>query len=114
MEAERSVAVISVPGDRSDGDMEAFGKLAARTFDRLVIREDDNTRGRKRGEISGILRDSAVSAGIAEDRVSIVLDELEAVKAAVGMSSKTELVVLMVDKPAEVWEMLTSIGAAAV
>jgi len=114
MEAEQSVAVISVPGDRSDGDMEAFGKLAAQTFDRLVIREDDNTRGRPRGEISSILHDSAMSTGISRDQVSIVLDELQAVKAAVGMATRTELVVLMVDKPAEVWDMLTSIGAAAV
>jgi cyanophycin synthetase len=114
MEAETSVAVISVPGDRSNGDIEAFGTLAARTFNRLVIREDVNTRGRPRGEIAHLLRTSALAAGLGEDSVSTELDELQAVKAAVAMSDKTDLVVLMVDRPAEVWEMLTSIGAAAV
>ena len=114
MEAETSVAVISVPGDRSDGDIEAFGTLAARTFNRLVIREDVNTRGRPRGEIAHLLRSSAVAAGLDDDCISIELDELQAVKVAVAMSDKTDLVVLMVDKPAQVWEMLTSIGAAAV
>jgi hypothetical protein len=46
--------------------------------------------------------------------ITIVLDELEAVKTAVDMADKTDLVVLMVDKPVEVWEMLTSFGASAV
>jgi hypothetical protein len=45
--------------------------------------------------------------------ITIVLDELEAVKTAVGMADKTDLVVLMVDKPVKVWEMLTNSGASA-
>ncbi len=114
MEAERTVALISVPGDRSDGDMQAFGDLAGKTFDRIVIREDDNTRGRRSGEISSILSASAVAGGMDASNISIVLDELEAVKTAVEMADKTDLVVLMVDKPAKVWEMLTSFGASAV
>lgn len=114
MEAESTVAVISVPGDRSDGDMTAFGELSGKTFDRIVIREDDNTRGRPRGEISSILRESAIRAGIQEECVSVVLDELEAVQAAVNMADKSDLVVLMVDKPAKVWELLSERGAVAI
>lgn len=114
MEAESTVAVISVPGDRSDGDMTAFGQLSGKTFDRIVIREDDNTRGRKSGEISSILKASAIDAGLAEERVSVVLDELEAVQAAVNMADKSDLVVLMVDKPAKVWELLSERGAVAI
>jgi cyanophycin synthetase len=49
VEAERTVGLIAMPGDRSNGDIEAFGKLAGKTFDELVIREDTNTRGRGRG-----------------------------------------------------------------
>ncbi len=114
MEAESTVAVISVPGDRSDGDMTAFGELSGKTFDRIVIREDDNTRGRPRGEISSILRESAIRAGIQEESVSVVLDELEAVQSAVNMADKSDLVVLMVDKPAKVWELLSERGAVAI
>lgn len=114
MEAESTVAVISVPGDRSDGDMTAFGELSGKTFDRIVIREDDNTRGRQSGEISSILRKSAIDGGIAEDQISVVLDELEAVQAAVTMADKSDLVVLMVDKPAEVWALLSERGAVAI
>jgi pheromone shutdown protein TraB len=39
---------------------------------------------------------------------------LEAVKHAVDMADKTDLVVLMIDKPVKVWEMLTGFGASAI
>ena len=42
-----------------------------------------------------------------------MLDELEAVRRAVDTSERDELLVLLVDKPAKVWEMLTSQGAAS-
>jgi cyanophycin synthetase len=114
MHADRTVAVISMPGDRSDGDMEAFGALAGKTFDQIVIREDDNTRGRRSGEIAERLGRAAISSGMDPSKITVILDELEAVKSAVEMGGKTDLVVLMVDKPVKVWEMLTSHGALAV
>jgi len=114
MEAEKTVAVISVPGDRSDGDMRAFGDLAGKTFDRIVIREDDNTRGRKSGAISEILRAAVAAGGMGDSNITVVIDELEAVKHAVDMADKTDLVVLMIDKPVKVWEMLTGFGASAI
>lgn len=107
MEAERTVAVISLPGDRSNGDMQTFGELAGKTFDKIIIREDDNTRGRARGEISGLLRDAVVAAGKNPDEVEIVINELEAAQKAVDQSEKGDLVILMVDKPTKVWEQLT-------
>jgi cyanophycin synthetase len=113
MGAEHAVAVISMPGDRSDHDMQAFGDLAGRTFDRIVIREDDNRRGRMNGEIAGILQGAVVNAGRSPDEVRIVLDELEAVQAAIDQAGKTDLIVLMVDKPAQVWDLLTRSGATA-
>ena len=70
--------------------------------------------GRKSGEIAQMLATAAVDAGMSGDNVSIVLDELEAVQAALEISGKSDLVVLLVDKPAAVWEMLTSSGASAV
>jgi cyanophycin synthetase len=112
MDATRNLAVISMPGDRKDEDIVAFGRLAATTFDELILREDTNTRGRPRGEIAGMLRDAVVTAGLSPDRVSIVLDEFDAVREAVNRSSKDELVVLMIDKPTAVWEELSTLAGA--
>jgi cyanophycin synthetase len=107
MDADRTVAVVSLPGDRSDGDMQSFGELAGRTFDKIIIREDDNTRGRARGEIAERLRAAVEKSGKNMDDVEIVLNELEAAQAAVDRSVKGDLVVLMVDKPVKVWAQLT-------
>jgi cyanophycin synthetase len=107
MEADSTYGVISMPGDRSDDDMRAFGALAAKTFDQIIIREDNNTRGRARGEIAGILKEAVLSTGKAPSEVDVVLDELEAAKAGVDRAEKGTLVVLLVDKPVAVWEMLT-------
>ena len=41
------------------------------------------------------------------DDVEIVLDEMEAARLAVERSTKGDLVVLLVDKPTQVWEQLT-------
>ncbi|MEA2523399.1 MAG: cyanophycin synthetase, partial [Thermomicrobiales bacterium] len=112
MDATRRIAVISMPGDRKDDDIIAFGRLAAETFDELILREDTNTRGRPSGEIASILRNTIVSSGLSPDRVSIVLDEFDAVREAVNRSAKDELVVLMIDKPAAVWEELTTVAGA--
>ncbi len=105
---ERTIAVIAMPGDRSNGDAEAFGRLAAQTFDELVIREDDNPRGRARGEMAALLREAVKAGGATDDRVTVVLDEIEACQAAISRAGKNELVVLMVDHPQLVWETLTT------
>lgn len=107
MDTERSVAVISMPGDRSDADMKVFGELAGKSFDRIIIREDDNTRGRAPGEIAGILKEAAQRGGMPEETIEIILDEEEASRSAVDSAERGDLVVLLVDKPAKVWEMLT-------
>ena len=69
--------------------------------------------GLTQSEIAERLRTAAVAGGIGEDNVEIILDELEAVRRAVESSERDELLVLLVDKPAKVWEMLTSQGAAS-
>ncbi|HEV2072522.1 MAG TPA: cyanophycin synthetase [Thermomicrobiales bacterium] len=107
MEADATLGVISIPGDRSNDDMRAFGELAGKTFDRIIIREDNNTRGRARGEIAGLLKEAVLSTGKPSDEVDVILDELEAAKQGVERANRGDLVVLLVDKPVAVWEMLT-------
>ncbi|MCA9860820.1 MAG: hypothetical protein KC438_13920, partial [Thermomicrobiales bacterium] len=112
MEPNRSIAVISMPGDRLDDHIAAFGKLSGETFDELVIREDTNTRGRPSGEIASRLKEAAVAVGLSEGSVSIVLEEIDAVKTAIERSDRDDLVVLMVDKPAQTWTELNNLTGA--
>jgi cyanophycin synthetase len=106
LEPERTIAVISIPGDRQDDDIRAFGALAAASFDELIFREDTNRRGRANGEIASLLREAAIAGGLPEDRATIILEELDAVREALSRSAKDDLVVLMVDQPTAAWNEL--------
>ena len=50
MPAKRRSVVISGAGDRRDEDIRELGYVAAKFFDVLVLREDDNLRRRPPGE----------------------------------------------------------------
>ncbi len=115
MGARRTLAVITMPGDRRDEDIRAFGCLAGKHFAELIIREDTNTRGRPRGAIAELLRQAAIEGGSDPSAISIVLDELQSVREAIERADRDDLVVLMVDKPAQVWDELMAVkGARAV
>jgi cyanophycin synthetase len=104
--APHAIGMIAMPGDRQDSDIKAFAELAAKTFDQLVIREDVNRRGRANGEIAELLRRTAVESGMATERIQIVLEEIDAVNAAIESAERDDLVVLLVDKPAAAWREL--------
>jgi cyanophycin synthetase len=104
--APRSIGVITVPGDRRDEDAHAFGVLAGQTFDEVVIREDGNLRGRARGEMTDLLRQAVLEAGLSADRIHAVTDEVAAAHAGVDLAAPGDLVVVLVDRVTLVWEAL--------
>ncbi|HEY5800753.1 MAG TPA: Mur ligase family protein [Burkholderiaceae bacterium] len=61
MTAQRLIGVVSVPGDRRDGDLAAIGRTCASSFDELVLYEAEN-RGRADGETASLLREGAQGA----------------------------------------------------
>lgn len=104
----RTVGMIAMPGDRRNEDIERFGSIAATMFDEIVIREDSNPRGRQRGEVAGLLQQTLIENGVAPERIAIVLDEIEAANTAMDSGQQDDLIVLLVDKPAEVWETVVA------
>jgi cyanophycin synthetase len=109
LEPHRSVGVITVPGDRSAADLAAFGRLAAETFDTVIVREDDNPRTRARGEIARALVEAILAAPRRPRRIETILDELEACLAAVKHAYPGDLVVLLIDKPDRIWAALNEL-----
>ncbi len=107
--ANLRVAVIATPGDRRDEDMRELGRVAARYFDDIIIREDRNTRGRRRGESATHILEGvqdAVRKGARVGSVEIVLDEMEATRRALDRSRPGDLVVLCVDYATDAWKEL--------
>src|SRR6267154_5331353 len=49
--AAKRYCVLTVPGDRRDDDIREAGRLCA-GFDRVILKEDIDRRGRGRGEIA--------------------------------------------------------------
>jgi len=107
--ANLRVAVVATPGDRRDEDMRELGRVAARYFDDIIIREDSNPRGRKRGETAAHILEGVQDAVHKETRVGsveIVLDAMAATRRALDRSRPGDLVVLCVDYATEVWKEL--------
>jgi cyanophycin synthetase len=104
--ANLRLAVVATAGDRRDEDMRELGRVAARYFDDLIIREDRNPRGRKKGETGALILEGvyeAMATGARVGSVEVVVDEMDATRKALDRSRPGDLVVLCVDYATEVY-----------
>jgi cyanophycin synthetase len=97
----RAIGVIGIPGDRRDEDQQEFGSVAAGAFESIVVREDKNLRGRDAGAsaanvLAGV-EAARAGGGARTTSAQAVLDEMSAVRAALGQASAGDLVVMCVD-----------------
>jgi cyanophycin synthetase len=108
--ANLRVAVVATAGDRRDEDMRALGRVAARYFDDVIVREDRNPRGRAAGQTAELILEGvheAMGTGKARaGHVEVVLDEMAAARRALDRSRPGDLVVLCVDYATEVYREL--------
>jgi cyanophycin synthetase len=109
-QANLRVAVIASPGDRRDDDMRELGRVAARYFDEVIVREDVQLRGRKRGETAALvmegIQDAMERRGTRVGNVEVIVDEMAATRKALDRSRPGDLVVLCADYASEVWKEL--------
>jgi cyanophycin synthetase len=105
----RRIGVIAAAGDRRDQDLRDLGLAAAPHFDRIVVREDANRRGRPPGEAAELIMSGvreAMATGARCREVTCVLDEIEAVGEALARAHPGDLVVVCVDQARAVWDEL--------
>jgi cyanophycin synthetase len=104
------VGVVATAGDRRDEDMRELGRVAARHFDIVIVREDRHPRGREPGETAALVEAGvreAINEGNARaGTVEIVLDEMEAARKALDRARPGDVVVLCVDYATEVYKEL--------
>ncbi|WP_414529083.1 cyanophycin synthetase [Nodularia chucula] len=88
------IGVIGGPGDRRDEDFVTLGKLSADIFDYIIVKEDDDTRGRSRGSAADL-----IIQGIKEVnpncRYESILDEASAINQALDTAPDNSLVVIL-------------------
>ena len=107
--ANLRVAVVATAGDRRDEDMRDLGRVAARYFDDVIVREDRHTRGREPGETASLIMEGiaeARAAGARAGSAEIVPDEMDAARAALDRARPGDLVVLCVDYATDVFKEL--------
>lgn len=89
----KRLGVIGGPGDRRDEDLILLGRLSAKIFNYIIVKEDDDKRGRDVGEVAdlivkGILEENPQAA------YEVILDEKEAIAIALNKIDKKGLVVI--------------------
>jgi cyanophycin synthetase len=105
----RRIGVIASPGDRRDEDAMALAAAAAPAFDYIILREDDDLRGRRPGEVGELLRRGLLHAGFPAERICPqVYGEADSVVKALEMARAGDLVVIFGDKLNRVWDLIVS------
>lgn len=87
------IGVVGAPGDRRDEDFLVLGDLSARMFDRILVKEDQDRRGRAAGEVAEFIVQGIESAktGVPYE---VVLDETTALNQALDNAPAGSLVVI--------------------
>ena len=91
------IGVVGGPGDRRDEDLILLGQISAEIFDRIVIKEDRDPRGRSSGEVAELIAKGIYQTNPAQAH-EIILDENKAIDIALGNAESKSLVVIFPEK----------------
>lgn len=111
--AERKVGVLDAPGDRSDEDIVQMGRIAAGMFDRVVLYEGIDDRGRKPGEVTGLLGEGLRRAGFPETAVTVAPDPEAAWTEGLRQGDPGTLVVLLSGRSGRTLSLMERFAADA-
>ncbi|MBW4630609.1 MAG: cyanophycin synthetase [Iphinoe sp. HA4291-MV1] len=106
----KRIGVIGGPGDRRDEDFIMLGKLAAEIFDHIIVKEDDDTRGRTRGSAADFIVQGIKEVN-PDCEYEVILNETEAVNRALETAPENSLVVIL---PESINRAISSITARGV
>jgi cyanophycin synthetase len=109
----RVTGIITIPGDRDDSIIDRAARVAARGFNKVIVREDHDLRGRKPGDVAGIVCRAIKEVSPATE-CEVVLDELEALRRAVSQMIKGEVIVLFYEKLPPIQKALQEMAAQPV
>jgi cyanophycin synthetase len=99
------LGVVGGPGDRRDEDLIELGEIAARIFDRIIVKEDDDKRGRADGEVADLILKGIVQTN-PNVRVETILSEVQALETALNEVERGGLVVIFPESVSRAIEII--------
>jgi cyanophycin synthetase len=95
--ASRKVGIVTAVGDRRDEDIKNIGVYSAEIFDDIIIRHDSDLRGRTKEELTELIMTGIRKVDPAKS-VTIISDELDAIKYAIDNAVKDAFIAVCTDK----------------
>lgn len=105
----KRIGVVGGPGDRRDEDFVMLGKLAAEIFDSIIVKEDDDTRGRARGSAADLIVQGIKQVN-PNYQHQIILSETDAVNKALDTAPDNSLVVILPESISRAIALITARG----
>lgn len=88
------IGVVGGPGDRRDEDFIELGRLSAKIFDRIIVKEDDDLRGRVSGEAAQLIC-KGITTEKPDCQYEIILKETDAINIGLNQAGSGGLVVIL-------------------
>ncbi len=101
--ATKKIGIIAGVGDRRNEDLIAMGREAGKIFDELMIRMDEDLRGRTEFEIVSLIR-TGIQETAPHKPISYFKSEIEACDYAMETNAPGALIVLLVENVQKVFE----------
>jgi len=102
-----TIGVVGGPGDRRDEDLIGLGQLSATFFDQIIVKEDDDGRGRPEGEAAELIVRGIAQATVAPVPYRVELDEITAIESALDQAPEDALVVIFPEQVSRAIELIT-------
>lgn len=94
IEHNNLIGVIGIPGDRSNNMATNIGKISEEYLDFIIIKEDRDKRGRKIGEVANLIKSGIRN----KEKYKVLLEECEAFKEAINISSNGDVIIVFFEK----------------
>lgn len=89
----RIIGLITAPGDRTDNHIIELGEIAAKFCDKVIIKEQEDKRGKEHGETAKLLKKGLINKGFKEENITILLEERDAILKALNDAIEGEIIV---------------------
>ncbi|MBE9064472.1 cyanophycin synthetase [cf. Phormidesmis sp. LEGE 11477] len=108
-----AIGVVGAPGDRRDEDFVELGRLSVDIFDRVIIKEDADRRGRSPGAVAALIERGMLQVDEsqrADFSYHIELDETKAIDHALNNAPDNGLVVILPESVSKAISLISAKG----